>query len=783
MTINKLTADALVDGTLDSDAIGPASITTAKLNANIITGQTAIGAVDASNDLLLIYDNDATSLKKVPVSSVGATNTDSITEGSSNLYYTNARADARIANAIKDEDNMVSNSAIHVPSQQSVKAYVDTEVAGLVASAPGTLDTLNELAAALGDDANFSTTVTTSLAGKLPIAGGTMTGALNVSNDVYFSGQLGLGSSNATSPECQIFIAGDSTTTISDSDSLFGTNRNSFIKLENESSTSGVETGIILRAKQAGAGVWAIYAKHTGNYTGDLIFRGRNAQNTNAEVLRLTASGNVGIGTSSPNRQLVLYKNDSGQTQIQFQNQTTGTGSSDGFGVGLDTQEDGFLWNYEGGDIYFGRASTRFMTLVGSSGNVGIGETNPDGLLHVRGGTGKIMIQTDGAFAGTGEAMLDFRHYDDTGDPSGRISLLGTTNYTGDMVFRVRGGGTSGGGGAGLQEHMRIKSDNAGVEITRTSTDQTIGLALTNLQSGGYGSSIVFNSKRTDNNAIVEAAKIRVQGENSWNGASNVSSQITFSSQKDGTLTQHMVITKNSDVGIGVSGPSNQLHVYNGSATNYIRIENGTSGNMGGVYLKTSDNSDLNKFFRQQAYYTEIGAHNNEGVRFHFQGTNRYTFRGSNGGNVCYNAQNSSNWNTTSDERIKTNIKTLEDGAIDKIKALRPVTFDYTDAWAEHNDLHKLTNAPGKTEAEHYNITDHGIDEEKQKGQIGWIAQEYKTVFPNDVTIGEDTVGETKYDDFHTLNPESVVPTLVKALQEAVAKIDALETRIKTLES
>ena len=36
-----------------------------------------------------------------------------------------------------------------------------------MASAPGTLDTLNELAAALGDDANFSTTVTNSLALKL----------------------------------------------------------------------------------------------------------------------------------------------------------------------------------------------------------------------------------------------------------------------------------------------------------------------------------------------------------------------------------------------------------------------------------------------------------------------------------------------------------------------------------------------------------------------------------------------------------------------------------------
>ena len=47
-------------------------------------------------------------------------NTDEITEGSTNLYFTNARvADARIANAIKDEDNMASDSATHVPSQQS----------------------------------------------------------------------------------------------------------------------------------------------------------------------------------------------------------------------------------------------------------------------------------------------------------------------------------------------------------------------------------------------------------------------------------------------------------------------------------------------------------------------------------------------------------------------------------------------------------------------------------------------------------------------------------------
>jgi hypothetical protein len=57
-------------------------------------------------------------------------NTDEITEGSTNLYFTNTRADARIANALVDEDNMASNSATKLPSQQSVKAYVDSQVAG-----------------------------------------------------------------------------------------------------------------------------------------------------------------------------------------------------------------------------------------------------------------------------------------------------------------------------------------------------------------------------------------------------------------------------------------------------------------------------------------------------------------------------------------------------------------------------------------------------------------------------------------------------------------------------
>ena len=47
------------------------------------------------------------------------------------------------------------------------KLYVDNAVAGVVSSAPATLDTLNELAAALGDDDNYATSTTTAIATKL----------------------------------------------------------------------------------------------------------------------------------------------------------------------------------------------------------------------------------------------------------------------------------------------------------------------------------------------------------------------------------------------------------------------------------------------------------------------------------------------------------------------------------------------------------------------------------------------------------------------------------------
>ena len=83
----------------------------------------------------------------------------------------------------------------------ATKNYVDTGIADLVAAAPAALDTLNELAEALGDDANFSTTMTNALAGKVADTGDTMTGDLIMSGATVTGLPLPANPSEATSKQ------------------------------------------------------------------------------------------------------------------------------------------------------------------------------------------------------------------------------------------------------------------------------------------------------------------------------------------------------------------------------------------------------------------------------------------------------------------------------------------------------------------------------------------------------------------------------------------------------
>ena len=73
-----------------------------------------------------------------------------------------------------------TQSASDNSTKIATTAYVDSAVTALIDSAPSGLDTLNELAAALNDDTSFSSTVTTSLAAKAPLASPSFTGTVQL---------------------------------------------------------------------------------------------------------------------------------------------------------------------------------------------------------------------------------------------------------------------------------------------------------------------------------------------------------------------------------------------------------------------------------------------------------------------------------------------------------------------------------------------------------------------------------------------------------------------------
>ena len=102
-----------------------------------------------------------------------------------------------------------------------------------------------------------------------------------------------------------------------------------------------------------------------------------------------------------------------------------------------------------------------------------------------------------------------------------------------------------------------------------------------------------------------------------------------------------------------------------------------------------------------------------------------------------------------SDYRIKRNITTQTESGIDKIKQLRPITYQYAD--------YKVFKASDSI-------------------REGFVAHEVQEVIPS----GADGVKDG--DSIQSLNMDSIVSVLTKALQEAVAKIETLETKVAALE-
>ena len=267
----------------------------------------------------------------------------------------------------------------------ATKQYVDTEVAGIVDSAPATLDTLNELAAALGDDPNFATTVTNSIATKLPLAGGTLTGALDVTGTVTADGLTVDGTSSIRHT--------DATTNIS----LTPTSTGGVVNVRDSSGNSQIV--LDARTTQVGIGTSSPsmtidvdgssgpndVARFSGPNSGGLTFRNATANefimhtatsdalifgtDGNNERMRIDSSGNLLVGTTSTTPAF-----SSSVSGIALKSSETAISANSAIALILNrTTSDGDILQFRKNGGTVGSIGTRGGFTTIGTGNVGLG--------------------------------------------------------------------------------------------------------------------------------------------------------------------------------------------------------------------------------------------------------------------------------------------------------------------------------------------------------------------------------------------------------------------------
>jgi len=153
---------------------GSSTITT---TGAITGGSFVIGSAD-------INENDLESIDGITAGTVSASkavvvNTNKDITGFRNITATgtiSGSLSGTLSGAIASTTTATTQAESDDSTKVATTAYVTDKITTLIGGAPSTLNDLNELAAAINDDANYNSTLTTALGTKLPKAGGTMTG-------------------------------------------------------------------------------------------------------------------------------------------------------------------------------------------------------------------------------------------------------------------------------------------------------------------------------------------------------------------------------------------------------------------------------------------------------------------------------------------------------------------------------------------------------------------------------------------------------------------------------
>ena len=286
VTNANVSASAAIAGTKISPNFGSQNIfTEGNFTINSASPQINLNDTENNPDYRLANSNgifkirDTTnSVDRFKINATGNINIPGNLDVDAGLDVSGGDITGTLGNGVTATTQSAGNSTTRV----ATTAFVTTAINNLINGAPSALDTLNELAAAMNDDAAFSTTVTNSLATKMPLAGGEFTGNITFSGSQTVDGrdlsvdgfkldgiESGATADQTASEILTLLKTVDGAGSGLDADTLDGISSASFVRSDANDGISGFltitnDSGIKILTNTNGVGSKIQFSDHAG---------------------------------------------------------------------------------------------------------------------------------------------------------------------------------------------------------------------------------------------------------------------------------------------------------------------------------------------------------------------------------------------------------------------------------------------------------------------------------------------------------------------------------------